>query len=131
MTDLAVIILTYNESIHLDRALRRIRDVAKEIFVVNSFSSDDTVEIARAHGATVLQNPFVNQARQFQWALDHAPINADWIMRLDADEVIEPDLAAEITAKLADLPADVVGINFKRKHFLWIAGSAMAGAIRW
>jgi glycosyltransferase involved in cell wall biosynthesis len=115
MTDLAVIILTYNESIHLDRALRHIRDLAKEIFVVDSFSTDKTVEIARSYGATVLQNPFLNHAKQFQWALDHAPITASWIMRLDADEIIQADLAAEIAKELPRLPSDVVGVNLKRK----------------
>jgi glycosyltransferase involved in cell wall biosynthesis len=111
-----VIVLTHDEDIHLARALQSVAGFASQVFVIDSFSTDRTLEIARAHGATVLQNPFVNQARQFQWALDHADITGDWIMRLDADEVVEPDLAAEIAAKLPMLPADVVGINLKRKH---------------
>jgi glycosyltransferase involved in cell wall biosynthesis len=121
--DLAVVILCHNERIHLARALAHIRPIAKEVFVIDGFSTDETTEIARAHGATVLQNKFVNYAKQFQWALANAPITADWIMRLDADEVIEPDLAAEITAKLPSLPSDIVGINLKRKHIFlgrWI-----------
>jgi glycosyltransferase involved in cell wall biosynthesis len=123
MIDLAVVILSHNEGIHLARALAYIRPIAKEVFVIDGFSTDETTEIARAHGATVLQNKFVNYAKQFQWALANAPITADWIMRLDADEVIEPDLAAEITAKLPSLSSDVVGINLKRKHIFlgrWI-----------
>ncbi|MDA9479221.1 spsA [Bradyrhizobium sp. CCBAU 65884] len=115
MADLAVVILTHNESIHLARAIRHIKDVANEIFVVDSFSTDDTVEIAKAHGATVLQNRFVNYAKQFQWALQNAPITSNWIMRLDADEIIEPDLANEIASKLPSLPSDVTGINLRRK----------------
>jgi glycosyltransferase involved in cell wall biosynthesis len=120
---LAVVILTHNEEIHLARALRSIEAIAYEVFVVDSLSTDRTVEIARAHRAVVLENKFINQARQFQWALDNAPITADWVMRLDADEVIEPDLAARISEKLLSLPADVVGINLKRKHIFlgrWI-----------
>jgi glycosyltransferase involved in cell wall biosynthesis len=115
MADLAVIILTYNESIHLERALRHIKHLAQEIFVVDSFSTDNTVEIARSHGAVVLQNRFVNQAKQFQWALENAPITSNWIMRLDADEIIEPELASEIADKLPSLPSDVTGINLHRK----------------
>jgi glycosyltransferase involved in cell wall biosynthesis len=64
----------------------------------------------------VLKNKFINYAKQFQWALDNAPISSDWVMRMDADEIIEPDLIAEIAGKLPTLPADVAGINLKRKH---------------
>ncbi len=58
----------------------------------------------------------MTQAQQFQWALDNAPIQAEWVMRLDADEVVEPDLAGEIRRELPRLPTDVVGINLDRKH---------------
>jgi len=113
---LAVIILTFNEERHIARSLASVTGIASELFVVDSGSTDRTVELARAHGATVLEHPFVNYARQFQWALDNAPISADWIMRLDADEVIEPDLAARIRDRLHTLPDDVTGVNLKRKH---------------
>lgn len=113
---LSTIILTFNEELHLERALRSVADFSKEVFVIDSFSTDRTLDIARAHGATVLQNKFVNQAKQFQWALDNAQISGNWILRLDADEIIESDLAIEIAEKIPDLPSDVVGINLKRKH---------------
>jgi glycosyltransferase involved in cell wall biosynthesis len=114
--NLAVVILAYNESKHLARALDSVATIASEVFVIDSMSTDDTVDIAMAGGATVLVNAFVNQAKQFQWALDNAPITADWVMRLDADEVIEPDLSDEIRRKLPSLPANVTGIVLKRKH---------------
>lgn len=120
---LAVVILTFNEERHIGRALSSVADIASELFVIDSFSSDQTVEIAKAHGAVVIQHPFVNYAKQFQWALDNAPISADWIMRLDADEIIEPDLAARLRTDLPGLPSHVVGINLKRKHIFlgrWI-----------
>ena len=113
---LAIIILTFNEERHLPRLLPTLWQIADQVFVVDSFSSDSTVEIARANGATVLQNQFVNHAKQFEWALSSASISADWVMRLDADEVLEPDLVAEISKKLPKLPPDVVGVNLKRKH---------------
>lgn len=113
---LAVVILTYNESIHLDRALDSIAGIASQVLVVDSGSTDATVAIAESRGATVLVHPFVNQAQQFQWALDSAPIESQWVMRLDADEVVEPDLAEEIRRELPRLPTDVVGINLDRKH---------------
>ncbi|MBC9879335.1 glycosyltransferase family 2 protein [Bradyrhizobium sp. INPA01-394B] len=120
---LAVVILTFNEERHIGRALSSVADFASELFVIDSFSTDRTVEIAKAHGAVVIQHPFINYAKQFQWALDNAPIAADWIMRLDADEVIEPDLAERLRTDLPALPKHVVGINLKRKHIFlgrWI-----------
>lgn len=112
---IAIVILAYNESVHLPRALDHVRSFAREIFVIDSFSTDNTVTLAGAGGAQVLQHPFQNYARQFEWALEHAPITADWVMRLDADEIIEADLAEEIKTKLPTLPADVTGVNLNRK----------------
>lgn len=116
MSSLAVVILTFNEERHIVRALQAISSIAKEVVVIDSFSTDRTVELARAHGAVVMQNKFTNYAKQFQWGLDNAPLTSSWVMRLDADEIIEPDLVAEIAAKLPGLPADVAGVNLKRKH---------------
>ena len=120
---LTVIILTFNEERHIARAIESVRSIATDVLVVDSGSKDRTVELASAAGARVLQHPFVNYSRQFQWALDHGGVTADWIMRLDADEVIEADLAAEIGRRLPDLPPAVVAVNLKRKHIFmgrWI-----------
>lgn len=120
---LAVIILTHDEEIHVGHALKSVARIADEIFVVDSFSSDRTIDIATRNGAIVLQHPFENYARQFQWALENAPVTANWILRLDADEIIEPDLSSEIIAKLPALPPDIVGVNLRRKHIFmgrWI-----------
>lgn len=124
MSDIAVIILTFNEARHLERAIRSLKSVAKEIIVVDSFSTDETVEIARGLGAKTVQRKFRNQSDQFQWALDNIKIDCGWIMRLDADEVLEPGLVEEITTRLPMLPSDIVGINLKRKHIFldrWIS----------
>lgn len=123
LSRLDVVILTYNEERHIARAIASVAPFAHEIFVIDSYSSDNTIALAQSLGATVLQNRFVNQAKQFQWAMDNAPVSAEWVLRLDADEVIEADLADEIRMRLPTLPADVVGINLKRKHIFmgrWI-----------
>lgn len=114
--DLTVVILTYNEQLHLERALASVRGIARRIVVVDSYSNDATLDIARAGGAEVLQHPFVNQARQFRWALDKAALDTAWTMRLDADEIVEPDLAAKLRQTLPSLPPEVTGINLKRRH---------------
>lgn len=116
MSQLAVVILTHNEAKHIGRCLDAIASIANEVFLIDSGSTDGTIEIAKQRGAMVLPNRWVNYAAQFQWGLNNAPITADWVMRLDADEIIEPDLVTEIQAKLSGLPADVTGVNLKRKH---------------
>lgn len=116
LTNLAVVILTYNEEMHIERAIQSVKDITSEIFVIDSGSKDNTVKLAQENGAVVIYHPFINQAKQFNWALDNAPITADWIMRLDADEVIEQDLVTEIQEKLPKLNSKIVGINLKRKH---------------
>jgi glycosyltransferase involved in cell wall biosynthesis len=116
MVDLSVIILTHNEEMHIARAFESIRAIAKNVFVIDSGSTDNTLQIAERSGAKVLYHRFVNHAQQFQWALDNAPIETEWVMRLDADEIIEPDLAAVIAKELPALRPDVVGVNLDRKH---------------
>lgn len=113
---LTIIILTHNESLHIARAINSVKPIASKIIIVDSYSSDQTVIISQSLGATVLQNKFINQAKQFQWALDNITITTDWVMRLDADEIVEPDLCSEIIEKLVTLPKNVVGVNLKRKH---------------
>jgi len=123
MKSIAVIILTFNEERHIVRALQSVTPIAQEIFIVDSFSTDRTIEFARKNGAKVVQHAFVTQSQQFQWALDNLRISAPWVMRLDADEVIEPELAAEICQELPALSEDVVGVNLRRKHIFlgrWI-----------
>lgn len=113
---LSVLILTHNEANHIERAIKSVREIALDIFIVDSGSTDGTVEIATANGAHVLRNPWTNYAQQFQWGLDNAPITTDWVMRLDADEIIEDDLRAELADALQATPPAVTGINLKRKH---------------
>jgi len=119
---LAVIILTCNEEANLDTCLRSVMGRAARVLVVDSGSTDRTVEIARRYGAEVWQHPWQTYSSQLNWALDNLPLDTPWVMRLDADERVTPELAAEL-AGLASLPADVEGIYVKRRvYFLgrWI-----------
>lgn len=116
---LTVIILTYNESLHIKRCIQSLQPIAEKIFVVDSFSTDDTVSIARSLGAEVVQRPWKNYADQFQWAIEHCGAKEGWLMRMDADEYLEPDLQEELPHLLASLPADVTGVYLKRKVFFY------------
>ena len=93
---LSVIILTYNEEIHIGRLLENIAGFADEVFIVDSYSTDKTLEIAEKYEAKIIQHPFENQAQQFNWALDNLNIKNEWILRLDADEYLTPELKNEI-----------------------------------
>ena len=115
MKQLSAIVLTFNEEIHIRRCLENAFRVADEVFVIDSFSTDRTVEIAKEMGAVVLQNKWVNYAVQFNWALDNAPVKTDWVIRFDADEYLEDDLIREIEEKLPQEPEDVTGIQYHLK----------------
>ncbi len=124
MSDLTVIILTYNEEKHIERCIRSLKPFAKKIVLVDSFSTDRTVEIADSLGAEVLQNRWPgNHAIQFQWGLDNAHLATEWIMKIDADEYVLPELADEISKKLPGLDNEISGIYMKRRVFFmgkWI-----------
>jgi len=113
---LTVIILTYNEELHLERAISSIRKIASRIVVVDSGSSDDTANIALLNGAEIFVNPFITQAQQFDWALNNTNIRTEWVMRLDADEVIEPNLEIEIIDRLPNFSDQILGVKLRRKH---------------
>ena len=112
--DLSVIILTLNEELHIQRCITNLKRICNKIYVVDSFSTDRTCEIAAECGAVVLQNKYVNQAQQFQWALDNCPIDTEWVMRMDADEYLTDELIDEISIKLPNLSSEVTGINLIR-----------------
>ena len=105
MLDVTVVVLTKNEEINIVDCLNSLKDFAKRVVVVDSFSTDKTVEIAREMGADVYENKFENYARQFNWALDNTGIDTKWTFRLDADERLTPELCKELE-ELAALHAD-------------------------
>ena len=122
--DLSVIILTFNEELHIQRCIENVHDLCTDIFVVDSFSTDQTKMMAEELGAKVVQNKWDGfYTRQFNWALENLPIETKWVLRLDADEYLCPELISEIKEKLRGLANDVTGIVFKRRHIFlgrWI-----------
>ncbi len=112
-TKLTVTVITLNEERNLPRclgSLGKLGDLADEIVVVDSLSKDRTQEVAEAMGATFYSNPWPGHKQQKQFAVDHA--THDWILSLDADEWVTPQLAEEIKALLETRPApDSYAIN--------------------
>ncbi|MCF6201151.1 MAG: glycosyltransferase family 2 protein [Hydrogenimonas sp.] len=124
MVDISVIILTYNEEKHIERCIESLRPFAKRVIIIDSCSIDQTVEIARSMGADVYSRKWPgNHAQQFQWGLDNTEIDTEWIMKIDADEFVLPELAEEISQKLPKLSEEITGIYIKRRVFFmgkWI-----------
>lgn len=113
--NLTVLILTKNEECHIARAIRSAAAIADRCVVVDSYSTDQTVAVAEANGAMVLQNRWVNYATQFNWALDQLPNDTEWVLRLDADEIVTLPLAKEVTRKLSLLGKEVAGVYISRR----------------
>ena len=120
MLDISVIILTFNEEIHIKRCLDRISPYVKNVFIIDSFSTDKTIEFAKEYkNVTVLQNKWTNYATQFNWALENTSIDTKWVLRLDADEYLTEELVEELKEKLPILEQDVTGVVFPlRRVFL-------------
>ena len=118
MLNLSVIILTYNEELHIRRCLENVKSIAKEIYIIDSFSTDATLDIAREFdNVPILQNNLNNNyPKQFNWGLEHSGISTQWVLRLDADEYLLPELVQELQEKLPTLSDDVTGIIFNRRH---------------
>jgi glycosyltransferase involved in cell wall biosynthesis len=96
----SVIIAVRNEAKNLPRCLQALRDVA-EVYVIDSQSTDETVEMARSHGAQVVQFHYQGGwPKKRQWAMNTLPIAYDWILLLDADEILTPELAEEIRSAI-------------------------------
>jgi glycosyltransferase involved in cell wall biosynthesis len=107
---IAAIILTKNEERDLPDCLHSLQGVATEVYVVDSGSTDATHQIVQNLGATLLIHPFESHAQQFNWALDNVVTRADWILRIDADERLHPDLARELGRIMPGLPLEVTGL---------------------
>jgi len=117
MANLTIIILTQNEEQNLKKCIESFRDVAKRVVIIDSYSTDKTVELAKALGAEVYEHPFENHAAQFNWALDNINLQTEWVMKVDADEEFTPELADEIDKKLDGLPQKINGVILRRRVY--------------
>ena len=118
MSSISTIILTYNEEKHIERCVKNAFRFSKYVYLVDSFSKDSTVEIAKSLGAIVFQNTWENNhAKQFNWGLKNLPIKTDWVFRLDADEYLTDTLIDEINSKLPSLNSEINGVVFERKMY--------------
>ena len=96
MADITAIILTRNEEDYIADCINSIKNIVRRTVVVDSFSEDRTVEIARSLGAEVHSHEFYNYAKQYLYAVERANVKTVWILRIDADERLTAESAAEL-----------------------------------
>ena len=120
MADITAIILTKNEEKNIERCLLSIKDLVARAVVVDSGSTDRTLEIAKSLGADVYYNEFEYYAKQFNWGLDNCNITTKWAIRLDADECFPPELCAEIKEQMVLHDKDDVNgfVMYSNYYFL-------------
>ena len=116
---ISVVVLTFNSEATIGATLASARAVSDDVHVVDSFSTDRTLEIARAAGAQVVQHGFENYSAQRNWAIDNLPLKYGWQLHLDADERLSTELAVQIKSlDPSGLSGDTAGYYIPRLvHF--------------
>lgn len=115
MPRLSAIIICRNEEKDIEGAIQSLL-WADEILIVDSYSTDNTLTIAGNYPVKILQRTFDNFSRQRNWALDQAA--HDWVLMLDADERLTPDLQHEIQDLLANTPAYAAYSIYRSNFFM-------------
>jgi glycosyltransferase involved in cell wall biosynthesis len=117
MLPISVVVITYNEEASIGRCLDSV-EFAAEKLVVDCGSEDRTCAVARAHGARVIEQPWLGFGAQRNFATDHA--SHDWILSLDADEALTPQLAQEMLQRLPQLLDSTapVGVLYRTAWFM-------------
>jgi glycosyltransferase involved in cell wall biosynthesis len=112
----SVVVLSFNEEKNIAECLESVHGWADEIVVVDSFSTDRTIEIAARYTDRICQHPFENYARQRNWALETIALRNEWILNLDADYRVTPELREEIGALLeSGVPDSIKGFLISRR----------------
>lgn len=120
MKDLSIFIPTFNEEIHIERAVKSAMNLTRNVFVIDSYSTDKTVEIAESLGAKVYQYKWEadsNWAKKFNWTLKNVPFETEWIMWHDADEFLTPELVEKVKRDLPSVENDVTAISINRREY--------------
>jgi len=123
---ISVIVLTFNEEVNLDACLASVAGRCHSLFIVDSGSADLTLQIAQHYGAQIVAHPFETHARQWSWALHQLPLETEWVLGLDADQRVTPELYQEMAALFlskAEPLREIDGIYIKRRQIFrgqWI-----------
>ena len=116
---ITLIILTKNEELNISNILKNTNNFFNQTIIVDSFSNDKTLEICKNFNTDIYTNNFMNQGIQFNWALKNCKINNAWIMRLDADEIMEESLKKEISELVINQKLDNYDGYFINRKLIW------------
>jgi glycosyltransferase involved in cell wall biosynthesis len=111
---LSVVILARNEAANIEQCVQAVQ-WCSDVVVIDDGSTDATVSVAERCGARVVQHAFRSFADQRNWAMTHADLQNEWVLHLDADEVVTPELRTELESQLPIVERDVVGFRMCRK----------------
>ena len=113
-SDITMIILTFNEEAHIGRCINSVKDVVREIIIIDSYSSDNTLKICKKLNVRVYQNKFISYGKQVNWVLKNINIKSKWIFRIDADEYVQKNSLTKITDIISN-KKNISGIIIQRK----------------
>jgi len=120
-SNIEIVIPTFNEEVNLSHALRSVAGWADAVHVIDSESTDRTVEIARAAGANVIIQKWLGYAKQKNFALDTIAFQSDWVFILDADEAIDDELKAALLAVASKPVGEVHEAGFHvNRYFVFL-----------
>jgi len=108
---IAVILITLNEAHNIKQVYDNLNGWADEIFIVDSYSKDNTVDIALSYGINVVQRKFRGFGNQWNFALNELPISSSWVMKLDPDERISDELKGNIIKTIESESFDAISFN--------------------
>lgn len=112
-----VVILTLNESVYIARCIGSCKDQVESITVIDSGSTDGTIEIAEKLGAQVIRHPWVNYATQLNFGISTLVAKGGWLLRIDADEVLDPATPCQLSEAVSQAGSDCDGILVQRQIY--------------
>jgi len=113
---ISAIILTYNEEKNIEKCLNSIYGWVDEIIIVDSYSTDKTLEIAKKYTDKIYQNKYEGHPQQWLWTLNSVPIKNDWVFAIDADFIVTEELWAEIKRRFDRMNEEVSGFYVRHKQ---------------
>jgi glycosyltransferase involved in cell wall biosynthesis len=113
---ISAIILTYNDEENIEGCLDSLYNWIDDIVIVDSQSTDRTLQICESYGCRIYQHEFIDQAHQFNWALDTIPLKHSWVMRLDSDEIVPDRLKREMAIRVGREDG-IVGYYMNRRMY--------------
>jgi glycosyltransferase involved in cell wall biosynthesis len=115
MKNVTAVVLCYNESANIEHCLKSVHGEC-DIFVVDSGSTDDTVDICKRYTNNIFVHPYMSHANQWQWALDNLPLETEWVLALDADFVVTKELLLSLDEKIPRFDNTVNGIYVRHRY---------------